>query len=282
MKGSAVLVVAAAVLATASGERCVMNDKTRGIATMLAQGASDARTLQSKLGPEWACDCEDNEMKAYCSVGHSKAHLCCIPKGLSCRTKPSETDGLPEEKRLSKNQWKMCAEDESFCNGEQLILPSPDTAKFPDGKDPVCGVEGTEAFDVAKKLGIPLRACAGSFFDRCECEEGETKIMRPYMEFNGKKFLQPDCEAAGASEDSDDAKEPKTTEGDLDQAADDEAKKEDEEDEQSTPSLRSNKSKKKTEDAFFADQNKLETDDKKSTESEFFGDAKKQEDSFFK
>ena len=130
---------------------------------MLAQGASDARTLQSKLGPEWACDCKDNEMKAYCSVGHSKAHLCCIPKGLSCRTKPSETDGLPREKRLTKNQWKMCAEDESFCNGEQLILPSPDDAKFPDGKDPVCGVEGTEAFDIAKKLACPSDLVLGPF-----------------------------------------------------------------------------------------------------------------------
>ena len=33
---------------------------------------------------------------------------------------------------------------------------------------------------------------------------------------------------------------------------------------------KANKSKKKTEDAFFADQNKLETDDKKSTEDNFF------------
>ena len=273
MKGSVILVVAAAVLATASGEKCVMNRESHLLAksALTITGASAASSVQS------ACECEEDEMKSYCFVGTSEVHLCCIPKGLSCRTKPSETDRLPEEKRLSKNQWKICAEDESFCNGEQLILPSSDTAKFPDGKDPVCGVEGTEAFDVAKKLGIPLSPCAGSFFDRCECEEGETKIMRPYGENFGKKTLQPDCEAAGASENSDDAKEPENTKSELDQAADKEAKledeedkKEDEEDGQSTPSLRSNKSKKKTEDAFFADQNKLETDDKKSTEDNFF------------
>jgi hypothetical protein len=233
----------------AFGERCEKNEKTRNIASMLSQGASDARTLQKKLTPEWACECEDNEMKAYCNVGMPNygAYLCCIPKGLSCRTKPSETDALPKEKRLSKNAWKFCAEDESFCNGAQVILPSKDTEKFPDGKDPVCGVEGTEAFDVAKKLSIPLRPCAGSFFDRCECEEGEKKIMRPALEVNGRKYLQPDCEAEEKSEDSgenDNVQTEAKNELKLEKKEEEEEEKESGE---SKTSLRSNRAKKKTE-----------------------------------
>ena len=90
MKRAILLTAAALALAgNASAERCERNEKTRGIATMLAQGASDARTLQSKLPKEWACECHEHEIKAYCNVGAPEqgAFLCCIPKGLSCKTK---------------------------------------------------------------------------------------------------------------------------------------------------------------------------------------------------
>ena len=60
---------------------------------------------------------------------------------------------------------------------------------------------------IAKKLACPSDLVLGPFSTVASAKRGETKIMRPYMEFNGKKFLQPDCKAAG-----------KTTKGDLGQA----------------------------------------------------------------
>jgi len=289
MKRAILLTAAALALAgNASAERCERNEKTRGIATMLAQGASDARTLQSKLPKEWACECHEHEIKAYCNVGApgQGAFLCCIPKGLSCKTKPSETAKLPAEKHMKKNHWKMCATDHSFCQGEQLILPSADLKKFPDGLDPVCGKEGTKAFEVAKKLGMPLRPCGGAFFDRCECPKGEKKIMRDYIEFKGVAYSQPDCVPEGSG-DGDDLEQEAKRELDDEQneqgQEDDEEEKEEEEEEDqvmasSKSSLRSNKNKRKTEKAFFDNQDKLDSDEKKKSEDEFFGSAKEKED----
>lgn len=254
---------------------------------MIEQGYSDARVLQDGLTDEWDCDCEENEMKAYCNVGAPEfgSFLCCIPKGLSCKTKPSETDKLPKEKRLEKNEWKKCAKDHSFCQGQQLILPSSDLKKFPDGLDPVCGVEGTKAFKVAKKLGIPLRACSGTFFDRCECPAGEKKIMRDYMDFDGVAYLQPDCVPEKTDDDAGTDNLEQEAKKELDQEKQEQSQEEEDDEEgeaESKSSLRSNKKKKKTEKVLFGNQDKLETDEKKESEDAFFGNAKEQEDEFFK
>lgn len=247
------LLAAAAALTVAEGKHCTRSDQTRQLAMMLEQGFSDARTIQQALDPSikdhFACDCKENEMKAYCNVGAPEhgGFLCCIPKGLSCKTKPTEMDKLPADKVMKKNHFKMCATDHSFCKGNQLILPSGDLKKFPEGLDPVCGEKGTKAFEVAKKLGIPLANCRGSFLDRCECPEGEKKIMRPFVTFKGVAYSQPDCEPisndSSNNKDDDEASEEDSSDSQPKEEKEVEKDGDEEEDEkvEAKSSLRSNK-----------------------------------------